>query len=249
MALRNARDVYTRRQEGVSHLGRARPRRSRRRSPDEKDAFFDPAGDKAYRHPTFYDIPDEVAAPVTTPTLATYALRLGDDALVLSHRLARVVRARPQLEEDIALANIGLDLLGQARSLLTYAGEVEGAGRTEDDLAYLRDERDFLNVQLVELAATATSPSRSPGSSCSRPTSWALRRLRDSSDAMLPASRQRRSRRSPTTATTRRSGRCGLVTAPRRATGACRPDSTGSGRTCTSCSTPTSSSVVSSKPA
>jgi ring-1,2-phenylacetyl-CoA epoxidase subunit PaaC len=84
------------------------------------------------------------------PALATYALRLGDDALVLSHRLAEWVTNAPQLEEDVALGNIGLDLLGQARTLLTYAGEVEGAGRTEDDLAYLRDERDFLNVHLVE---------------------------------------------------------------------------------------------------
>ena len=85
------------------------------------------------------------------PPLATYALRLGDDALVLSHRLAEWVTNAPQLEEDVALANIGLDLLGQARTLLTYAGEVEGAGRSEDDLAYLRDERAFLNVQLVEV--------------------------------------------------------------------------------------------------
>jgi ring-1,2-phenylacetyl-CoA epoxidase subunit PaaC len=82
--------------------------------------------------------------------LATYALRLGDDALVLSHRLGEWVAAAPQIEEDIALTNVGLDLLGQARMLLTYAGEVEGAGRTEDDLAYLREERDFLNLQLCE---------------------------------------------------------------------------------------------------
>ena len=82
--------------------------------------------------------------------LATYALRLGDDALILAHRLGEWIAAAPQIEEDIALANIGLDLLGQARSLLTRAGEVEGEGRTEDDLAYLRDERDFLNVQLCE---------------------------------------------------------------------------------------------------
>ncbi len=91
---------------------------------------------------------DPVAASI--PPLATYALRLGDDALVLSHRLAEWVTNAPQLEEDVALANIGLDLLGQARTLLTYAGEVEGAGRSEDDLAYLRDEREFLNVHLVE---------------------------------------------------------------------------------------------------
>jgi ring-1,2-phenylacetyl-CoA epoxidase subunit PaaC len=82
--------------------------------------------------------------------LATYALRLGDDALILAQRLGEWVASAPQIEEDIALGNIGLDLLGQARTLLSYAGEVEGAGRTEDDLAYLRDERSFLNVQLVE---------------------------------------------------------------------------------------------------
>jgi ring-1,2-phenylacetyl-CoA epoxidase subunit PaaC len=87
----------------------------------------------------------------TTPALATYALRLGDDALVLAQRLGGWIARAPQLEEDVALANIALDLLGQARALLTYAGQVEGAGRSEDDLAYLRDERDFLNLQLVEL--------------------------------------------------------------------------------------------------
>jgi ring-1,2-phenylacetyl-CoA epoxidase subunit PaaC len=83
--------------------------------------------------------------------VATYALRLGDDALVLSHRLAQWSSRAPDLEEDIALTNIGLDLLGQARSLLTYAGKVEGVGRDEDDLAYLRGEREFGNCHLVEL--------------------------------------------------------------------------------------------------
>ncbi|HEX6337848.1 MAG TPA: 1,2-phenylacetyl-CoA epoxidase subunit PaaC [Jiangellaceae bacterium] len=83
--------------------------------------------------------------------LATYALRLGDDALILSHRLGEWIADAPQIEEDIALANIALDLLGQARSLLTYAGEAEGAGRDEDALAYRRDEREFVNCQLVEL--------------------------------------------------------------------------------------------------
>jgi ring-1,2-phenylacetyl-CoA epoxidase subunit PaaC len=85
------------------------------------------------------------------PAVATYALRLGDDALVIAQRLGGWIAGAPQLEEDVALANIALDLLGQARTLLSYAGEVEGAGRSEDDLAYLREERDFLNVQLVEL--------------------------------------------------------------------------------------------------
>lgn len=84
------------------------------------------------------------------PDVAAYALRLGDDALVLAQRLAEWSSWAPAIEEDVALANIGLDLLGQARALLSYAGEVEGAGRTEDDLAYLRAERDFSNCLLVE---------------------------------------------------------------------------------------------------
>ncbi|MGC4942767.1 1,2-phenylacetyl-CoA epoxidase subunit PaaC [Kribbella sp. DT2] len=83
--------------------------------------------------------------------LFTYALRLGDDALIAAQRTAEWIAAAPQLEEDVALGNIGLDQLGQARSLLQYAAEVEGAGRSEDDLAYFRDERDFLNLQLCEL--------------------------------------------------------------------------------------------------
>ena len=70
---------------------------------------------------------------------------------MLSQRFGEWISRAPQLEEDVALANIGLDLLGQARSLLTYAGEVEGAGRDEDALAYLREERDFLSCHLVEL--------------------------------------------------------------------------------------------------
>ena len=87
----------------------------------------------------------------TLPPLAAYALALGDDALILVQRLGEWVSCAPQMEEDVALANIGLDLLGQARILLTYAGAVEGGGRDEDDLAYLRDDRDFRNVQLVEI--------------------------------------------------------------------------------------------------
>lgn len=83
--------------------------------------------------------------------LFVYSLRLGDDALISAQRTAEWIAAAPQLEEDVALGNIGLDQLGQARSLLQYAGEVEGADRSEDDLAYFRDERDFLNLQLCEL--------------------------------------------------------------------------------------------------
>jgi ring-1,2-phenylacetyl-CoA epoxidase subunit PaaC len=80
-----------------------------------------------------------------------YALRLGDDALVAAQRLTQWCTNAPQLEEDVALANIALDLLGQARALLSHAGELEGEGRDEDALAFLRDEHEITNVQLVEL--------------------------------------------------------------------------------------------------
>ncbi|MGH3760399.1 1,2-phenylacetyl-CoA epoxidase subunit PaaC [Actinophytocola sp.] len=83
--------------------------------------------------------------------LAAYCLMLADDALVLSQRLTEWCSRAPELEEDVALANIALDLLGQARLLLSRAGEVEGAGRDEDALAYLRDEHEFRNVRLVEI--------------------------------------------------------------------------------------------------
>lgn len=86
----------------------------------------------------------------TGDPLVEYALWLGDDALVLAQRMGEWITRAPQLEEDVALANIGLDLLGQARALLSYAGQVEGRGRDEDALAYLRDERDFRNLLLVE---------------------------------------------------------------------------------------------------
>jgi ring-1,2-phenylacetyl-CoA epoxidase subunit PaaC len=83
------------------------------------------------------------------PAVAAYALRLGDDALILAQQLGKWAARAPELAEDVALTNIGLDLLGQARSLLGYAGELLG-GASEDDLAFCRDERDFVNCQLVE---------------------------------------------------------------------------------------------------
>jgi ring-1,2-phenylacetyl-CoA epoxidase subunit PaaC len=78
-------------------------------------------------------------------------LELGDDALVAAQRLGEWCSRAPEMEEDIALANIALDQLGAARLLLTYAGELEGRGRDEDDLAFLREDREFRNVLLVEL--------------------------------------------------------------------------------------------------
>jgi ring-1,2-phenylacetyl-CoA epoxidase subunit PaaC len=81
---------------------------------------------------------------------AQYIQGLADDALVYAQRLGEWISRAPQIEEDMALANVGLDLLGQARALLTRVGELDGTGRSEDDLAYFRDEREFRNVHLVE---------------------------------------------------------------------------------------------------
>lgn len=93
----------------------------------------------------------ENAIDTTGATVAAaYCLQLGDDALIYAQRLGEWITRAPQIEEDMALGNIGLDLLGQARVLLTRAGELDGTGRSEDELAYLRDERQFHNVHLVE---------------------------------------------------------------------------------------------------
>jgi ring-1,2-phenylacetyl-CoA epoxidase subunit PaaC len=93
-------------------------------------------------------VPDGVDAAA----LAAYCLALGDDALIYSHRLQQWVTRMPELEEETALANIALDLLGQARMLLSRAGRAEGAGRDEDRLAFFRTEGEFRNVRLVEAA-------------------------------------------------------------------------------------------------
>lgn len=82
--------------------------------------------------------------------LFEYCLRLGDSSLILGHRVSEWCGHGPVLEEDIALTNIALDLIGQSRSMLSYAGEVEAKGRTDDDLAYLRDAFKYRNVLLAE---------------------------------------------------------------------------------------------------
>ncbi|OLF08953.1 1,2-phenylacetyl-CoA epoxidase subunit PaaC [Actinophytocola xanthii] len=121
------------------------------------EAINDGAGEDAHwAFGTGFDDPlagVDRALPAGVPVaeLTAYCLMLGDDALVLSQRLAEWCSRAPELEEDVALANIALDLLGQARLLLSRAGEVEGAGRDEDTLAYLRDEHEFRNVRLVEI--------------------------------------------------------------------------------------------------
>lgn len=82
--------------------------------------------------------------------LFKYILRLADNSLILSQRLSEWTSKGPFLEEDLALTNIALDILGQANSLLEYAAKVEGKGRTSDDLAFFRNEREFYNTLLVE---------------------------------------------------------------------------------------------------
>ena len=86
----------------------------------------------------------------TTHPLATYLVRLADDNVVIGQRLGEYIASAPELEEDLAVANTGLDHIGMARHLYTYAGELEGDGRTEDDFAMLRPERSFTNALLVE---------------------------------------------------------------------------------------------------
>ncbi|MFV0524826.1 MAG: 1,2-phenylacetyl-CoA epoxidase subunit PaaC [Acidimicrobiales bacterium] len=85
-----------------------------------------------------------------TPPLLTYLLRQADDNLVIAQRLGELIAGLPDLEEDIAVANVALDHLGQARHLYGYAAELDPDGRSEDDFAMLRAEREFLNAVLVE---------------------------------------------------------------------------------------------------
>ena len=87
---------------------------------------------------------------MSDPAHLRYVLRLADTSLVLGQRLGEWVGHAPALEEDLGLANTSLDLIGQARLLLTYAGELEGRGRGEDELAMSRDQSDFFNFALVE---------------------------------------------------------------------------------------------------
>lgn len=98
-----------------------------------------------------YGIDPAVPAGVDGGQLAATCLELGDDALVLAQRLAQWCTCAPELEIEVALANLGLDLLGQARMLYTRAGQADGSGRGEDAYAYFRDAAEFRNVLLAEL--------------------------------------------------------------------------------------------------
>lgn len=87
---------------------------------------------------------------MATDALLAFVVRLADDHLILGHRLSEWCGHAPMLEEDLAMPNMALDLVGQARALYQYAAELEGKGRTEDDFAYLRREREYTNCLMVE---------------------------------------------------------------------------------------------------
>ena len=93
----------------------------------------------------------------------TYVLQLADTCLIHAQRLGEWCGHAPVIEEDLALTNLSLDLIGQARALLTHAGALEGAGRDEDQLAFLRLEHEYRNVVLVELPNAVASPSDGSG--------------------------------------------------------------------------------------
>ncbi|GAA2199177.1 1,2-phenylacetyl-CoA epoxidase subunit PaaC [Sinomonas flava] len=114
------------------------------------DSFGDSAASATRVTPGNALRPEDIAIAKEKPTedVAQYALRLGDDALILAQRLSHWISRAPELEEDIALGNIALDVLGHARSFLSYAGHAWD--KTEDDLAYWREEDEFRSLWIVE---------------------------------------------------------------------------------------------------
>lgn len=129
----------------------------------------------------------QASVAITNKPELHYLLRVADTGLVWSQRLAEWAGHAPMLEEDIALANMALDLLGQARALLTHAGRVHAGGLDEDQLAFLRDERDYLNLTLAELPRGdfAFTALRNVLLAALFEALW--RRLQSSSDAELAA--------------------------------------------------------------
>jgi ring-1,2-phenylacetyl-CoA epoxidase subunit PaaC len=119
--------------------------------------------------------------------LATYCLMLGDDALIMSHRLQEWVTRSPELEDEVAVANVALDLLGQARLLLARAGKADGSDRDEDTLAFDRLEQDFRNVRLVEAPDTDFAYAMARLLVFSTWRLALLQRLADSRDPVLAA--------------------------------------------------------------
>jgi ring-1,2-phenylacetyl-CoA epoxidase subunit PaaC len=125
------------------------------------------------------------ASDVPTEAIAQYALRLGDDALILAQRLGWWIARAPELEEDVALGNIALDQLGHARSFLSYAAKAWG--KTEDDLAYFRDEPEFRSAWLFEQPNGDFARTIARGFVASFYQYELYRRLTESADATLAA--------------------------------------------------------------
>ena len=155
-----------------------------------------------------------------------YTLRRADDALILGHRLSEWCGHAPMLEEDMALANMGLDLLGQARELYSYAAKVEGKGNDEDKFAYLRDVRQYRNLLLVE------QPNGDFARTIMRQFFYAAfadlywRAMMRSSDTTLAAIAAKSEKESAYHVRHSRNGWCGSATAPRKAIAARKPRST-----------------------
>lgn len=157
LALQAARDIYTRRGEGLS-IWVVPSSAITASDPSEKGMMFEPAGiqdlpasnvlRRAGRSRTY--VMTAASITVSETPLVLYVLRRADDALVLGHRLSEWCGHAPMMEEDMAMANMGLDLLGQARELYGYAAKVEGKDNNEDKLAYLRDVRQYRNLLLLE---------------------------------------------------------------------------------------------------
>lgn len=101
-------------------------------------------------NPSVTEKPVAHAASTSSTALFNVLLQIADDHLILGHRVSELCGHAPMLEEDLSIPNMALDLLGQARLLYSYAAEVENQGRDEDDLAYLRADREYLNCLLVE---------------------------------------------------------------------------------------------------
>ena len=167
--------------------------------------------------------------------LFDYCLRLGDNALVQGQRLAEWISNGPTVELDIALGNQSLDLFGQARMLLDYAGRVEGQGRSEDDLAY-----PARCARFPQCAAGRTAYWRFRRDCDAAVPLWQFRLCALSAACLgqrtrnCPVSPRRRSRKWPTTPATMANGWCALATARRKATPACKRASIPCGPMCTS---------------
>jgi hypothetical protein len=176
---------------------------------------------------------------VSETPLVLYTLRRADDALILGHRLSEWCGHAPMMEEDMALANMGLDLLGQARELYAYAAKVEGRGNDEDKFAYLRDVRQYRNLLLLE------QPNGDFARTMVRQFFYAAfadlywRAMMQSSDPTLAAIAANRKRKARIICGIRRNGWFGSATAPRKATAAPRARSTISGPIPARCSTST----------